>query len=177
MPENHEIIRTVYEGLNSLDAEKPSEVTEVAVKTKLCKIGRCKFGFEVCARNVKEANWGEWLFDVTWLKYDGARSLIYAPLAAECEWGEREHIYDDFQKLLLARASVLLMVFDGHKCGSMETASWLAEKVGKFNGSRDEDTWLLAAWERNDNEEKGWSFRYFTIRDNAATPFLPSSGG
>ena len=41
-----------------------------------------------------------------------------------------------------------------------------------FNGSRAEDAWLLAAWERNAN---GWSFRYFTIEMNAAIPFPPPS--
>ena len=54
----------------------------------------------------------------------------------------------------------MIRIVTANKCGSEETADWLAKKVGKFNGSRDdEDAWLLAAWERNDNEEKGWSFR------------------
>lgn len=177
MPKKHEIMRLISEGLNRLDAGSPSKVTEVAVKAKLCRIGRDEFGFYVCAKNVEGTDCGEWLYDVTWLEYDCAdNSLIDAHLAAECEWGEREHVYDDFQKLLLARASVLLMIFDGDKCGSMETTGWLAEKVGKFNGSCDEDAWLLAAWERNENEAKGWSFRYFKVRDYAATPFRPSSG-
>lgn len=69
------------------------------------------------------------------------------------------------------------MIFDGDKCGSKETANWLADKIEKFNGSRnDEDAWLLAAWERNENEKKGWSFKFFRIRDDVAIPFLPSSG-
>ena len=44
----------------------------------------------------------------------------------------------------------------------------LAGRVREFNGSRAEDAYLLAAWERNAN---GWSFRYFTIEMNAAIPF------
>lgn len=182
MVEKCEIMREVAEGLNSIKAESPSRVTEPVVKTKLCEIGRDKFGFHVCAKSVEKTDGGEWLFDVTWLKYDCEKSdcdksLVYVPLAAECEWGARKHIYDDFQKLLLARASVVLMIFEARKCSSKEMADWLAEKVGKFRGSGDENAWLLAAWERNDYQEKGWSFRYFTIQDKVAIPFRTSSEG
>ncbi len=170
------IMRAVADGLNSIDVEIPSQVTEPVVKAKLCEIGR-GFRFYTCANTVEGADCNEWLFDVTWLKYDCDESLIDVPLVAECEWVNRKYIYDDFQKLLLARASVVLMIFaGGDECGSKKMADWLVEKVGKFNGSRDEEAWLLAAWERNDNEEKGWSFRYFKIRDNTAILFLPSSG-
>lgn len=177
MVEKCEIMRKVAKGLNSIKAERPSQVTEPVVKTKLCEIGRNEFRFYVCANSVEETDSGEWLFDVTWLKYDSNKSLIYVPLAAECEWGTFEHVYDDFQKLLLARASVALMIFEARECGSKEMAGCLAEKVGKFRGSGDENAWLLAAWERNDYQEKGWSFRYFTIQDNVAIPFQPSSEG
>ena len=88
------------------------------------------------ARDVDEADrdYGEWLYDVTWLKYERQRdglewpatALIEAPLVAECEWGRGknlEYIVEDFEKLLLARADVRLMIFDGnHKPGSKEIA-------------------------------------------------------
>ena len=177
MVEKCEIMREVAEGLNSIKAESPSQVTEPVVKTKLCEIGRNEFGFYVCAKSVEKTDRGEWLFDVSWLKYDCDKSLIYVPLAAECEWGAFKDIYYDFQKLLLARASVVLMIFEARESSSKEMADCLAEKVGKFRGSGDENAWLLAAWERNDCQEKGWSFRYFTIQDNVAIPFQPSSEG
>ena len=80
---------------------------------------------------------------------------------------------EDFEKLLLARAGVRLMIFDGnYKPGSKGIAEQLAGRVREFNGSRAEDAYLLAAWERNAN---GWSFRYFTIEMNAAIPFPPPS--
>ena len=82
-----------------------------------------------CARDVDKANrnHGEWLYDVTWLKYErdlGKRGLdlavqarvaaaerkrcllIDSHLVAECEWGNLEQIVDDFEKLLLARAGM-----------------------------------------------------------------------
>ena len=47
------------------------------------------------------------------------------------------------------------------RAGSRKIAERLAKWVREFNGSRAEDAWLLAAWEKNG--EDGWSFSYFTI--------------
>ena len=109
-----------------------------------------------------------------WLDYkkSGRGELIDAPLAAECEWGNEGDIEDDFEKLLLARAGIRLMIFNGfHEAGSKEIAARLARKVREFNGSRAEDAWLLAAWEGPLDD---WSFKYFTIEMNAAIPFPPN---
>ena len=178
MPEKYEIMRTVSEGLNSLTINPwgYAKATK-AVKTILCEIGQDKFGCYVCASGVHRADYREWLYDVTWLEYDCDGSpLIDAHLAAECEWGNPGDIDDDFQKLLLARASVRLMIFGGwDECGSKRRLEWMANKIGKFKPSRDEDAWLLVACEGSAID--GWSFRSFTIRDNAAIPFQPSLEG
>ena len=189
MPGKFEIMRAVRDGLNSLEIDDPKGYAEwtKAVKTKLCQIGR-EFGCKVGAKKneVEEAyrDFGEWLYDVTWLEYERERdglkwptpALIEAPLVAECEWGRGNnlgYIAEDFEKLLLARADVHLMIFDGnHEPGSKKIANQLAERVREFKGSRAEDVWLLAAWE---GTNAAWSFRYFTIEMNAAIPFpLPS---
>ena len=183
MPRKFEIMREVREGLNSLEVNKATSDTSWtrAVKTKLCEIG-CRFDCNVYASRVDQAysNGGEWLYDVTWLKYEkcGRGELVGAHLAAECEWGNVGDIEEDFEKLLLTRAGVRLMIFDGnYKPGSEGIAKRLAEKVGKFKGSRDQDAWLLAAWEKSENSDKGWEFKYFTIERNAAVLFPPLSGG
>lgn len=174
MPGKFEIMRAVRDGLNNLDVtvSEGSPAWTKAVATKLCEIGR-DFGYQVGASKVDGPNrdWPEWLYDVTWLEYDRDGLLIDAPLVAECEWGNFGNIKDDFEKLLLARAGVRLMIFD--EPGSNGIAERLAGMVRKFKGSRAEDAWLLAAWKRSDND---WSFRYFTIGMNAAIPFPPPSG-
>ena len=190
MPGKFEIMRAVQKGLDSLPitADAAHGKWNPAVKTELCKIGRDRFGYYVCARDVDETDCdqGEWLYDVTWLEYEkngrielkARRKLVDAPLVAECEWGGLGDIYDDFEKILLARVSVRLMIFDGtYEPGSKEIAKRLAERVREFNASRAEDAWLLAAWERSDDEEKGWSFKYFTIEMHTAIPVLLPFGG
>ena len=178
MPGKFEIMRAVQDGLNSLEVDKAARDTvwTKAVKTKLCEIGRGRFSCKVGASNVNkgDCDYGEWLYDVTWLEYERAGLLIDAHLVAECEWGDFKAIVEDFEKLLLARAGVRLMIFDGnYKPGSKGIAERLAGRVREFNGSRAEDAWLLAAWEKNDDD---WSFRYFTIEMNAAIPFPPQEG-
>ena len=184
MPGKFEIMRAVRDGLNSLKVaeDKNDAWWSTTVKTELCRIGR-KFGCKVGAKanEVDEADrdYGEWLYDVTWLEYERdslrswpATALIDAHLVAECEWGNFECICEDFEKLLLARTRVRLMIFDSDRAGgSKETAERLAGKIREFNGSHAEDAWLLASWENDD-----WSFRYFTIEMNAAIPFPPPSG-
>ena len=180
MPGKFEIMRAVRDGLNSLKfaEDKNDAWWSTTVKTELCRIGR-KFGCKVGAKadEVDEADrdYGEWLYDVTWLEYEkGARGeLVDAPLVAECEWGNKGKIESDFKKLLLARTRVRLMIFDSDRAGgSKETAERLAGKVREFNGSHAEDAWLLASWENDD-----WSFRYFMIDANhQAIPFPPPSG-
>ena len=180
MPGKSEIMRAVQEGLNSLEIDDPKGYTEwtKVVKTKLCEIGR-EFGFKVGAGGVDNPGYGEWLYDVTWLEYerecDGlkwpAPVLIEAPLVAECEWGNEGAIKDDFEKLLLARAGIRLMIFDARdQSHSEEIARGLARMVREFNSSRAEDAWLLASWEGSNDD---WSLRYFTIEMNAAIPFPP----
>ena len=171
MPENSKIIRAVEEGLKSLriPIAAPTKKWTKAVTTELCRIGRDSFGCKVYAegmpRNKKDG--GEGLYDVTWLEYEerGDGELTDAPLVAECEWGDDQDIADDFEKLLLARAGVRVMIVDGGvEPDSQRIADWLAGKVKKFKGSRADDAWLLAVVKQSDD---GWSFRYFQLRELA----------
>ena len=160
-----EIMRAIQEGLFRLEVDRAASdaAWTRAIKTKLCEIGQ-DFKYRVGASNVPRAkcDWGEWLYDVTWLEGEPEGLMVDAHLVAECEWGSFEYIVEDFDKLLLARASVRLMIFDGnHKPGSEKIAAQLAERIRAFKGSRAEDAWLLAAFEGLDDGE--WRFRYFTV--------------
>ena len=156
-----EIMRTIQEALKRLEVDRAASnaVWTKAIKTKLCEIGR-GFNYRVGASNV--GDYGEWLYDVTWLEGEPEGLMIDAHLVAECEWGSFEDIVEDFDKLLLARASVRLMIFDGgHKPGSEKIAAQLAERIRAFKGTCDEDAWLLAAFEGLDDGR--WGFRYFSV--------------
>ena len=175
MPDKDQIMRAIREGLDSLEVTTSDDWTKV-VLTKLCKIGkdfRCEVGADSGKVDIENRNWGEWLYDVTWLEYDADGRVAAAPLVAECEWGKLEQIIEDFDKLLLARACVRLMIYDGgYGAGSKWIAEQLATRVRKFKNSSAEDSWLLAAWEKcgppaKQSGEKDWRFRYYKIGMNA----------
>ena len=165
MPARQEILRAIQGGLDQLDVhiDDDTEAWTKAVKTELCRIGKEEFGLRVGASGVGpfDPDYREWLYDVTWSEYDddGLTDVI---LVAECEWGEFRKIEYDFQKLPLARATLRLMIFDGGQ-DSQVIAERLAQQAGKFKYGNADDGWLLAAWERNGENENGWSVRYFII--------------
>lgn len=160
-----DIVDVVIRDLDDLriSANAGRQAWSKKVKTALCKAGK-RCGFRVYASGVSEkrCDGGEWLYDVTWLEYEG-RLLAAAPLVAECEWGrwERGSIQNDFQKLLLARAGVRLMIFDAEQTpGVLEAVEYMAEQVWDFRESSDDDIWLLAAREWTNDS---WLFRWFVI--------------
>ena len=184
MPEKLEIMRAIQESFaHPPDPRGNDDAWTRALLTKLCEIGRNDFACKVGADSGKvdrtSRDRGEWLYDVTWLKYNNDR-LIDVPLVAECEWGDFNKIKYDFQKLLLARACVRLMIYngqhhspDGHHNPpySQAIAERLAENVAQFRYRQKEDAWLLAAWERAENKHC-FIFRYFTIAPNGTVTEL-----
>lgn len=156
-----------FEGDHGVNPDGGGSWWTKEIKTRLCKIGN-DLGYYTCASQVdrKCVNQGEWLFDVAWLDWEKKdKKLKSVPLVAESEWGDLDHIRDDFQKLLVARADVRLMVCDaGWICGddsnAQKTAKQLCRWIKAFKGSQAGDTYLLVAWER-DKKSKLWrSHRY-----------------
>lgn len=122
------------------------------VKSALCLACRnSNPNLYVCASGVDNgvADDGEWLYDVSAQLYDkdDDRYLIKSALAAECEWGAEYEIYSDFQKLLLARADLRVMVFDGSRSpGYQKIFQNLSRFISRCTHTESGDAWLFAAW-------------------------------
>ena len=165
------VMEAVRTGLDSLTLTAQDGTTHwtKAIKTELCKRGRalgCRARASVGFSREFER---EWLYDVTWTEYSrgyepGAQNqLLDVHLVAECELGNFIEIKNDFEKLLLARATLRLMIYDGNQDpGSDAIADQLAEYVTHFRGTLDPDAWLLAALERN-ADSGSCSFRFFGV--------------
>ena len=82
------------------------------IKSELCSAGQA-LEYYVCTSGVTSANHGEWLFDQVWMDWIRTpRQLKRIGLVVECEWSMLcDDIFDDFEKLLVARADVRLMIF------------------------------------------------------------------
>lgn len=81
-----------------------------AIKNAFARVGKSN-GYYVCATGGTPCDWGEWLFDVTWLEVDQDKFITDIVLAMESEWGNPGDVYDDFMKLLSSRARVRVIVF------------------------------------------------------------------
>ena len=168
------IIQALLKEFKTLERDDPKELDQStsqwtrAVLTLLCRIGQDQFDYLVYASSnfvdKEHKDGGEWLYDVTWCKYEDD-FLKSVPVVAECEWGDVPQIKDDFEKLILARAAVRVFVFDGGYCknGAEALANKVCDWVGAFEGSQKGDTYLLVGYER---DEKSWCFRYFNILVN-----------
>jgi len=91
------------------------------IKTQLCLAGAAQQPpLRVCASGVEEADDGEWLYDVCWLRYgEDPDCLNEVVLILECEWGgagaDSGRVRDDFHKLVAGRARVRCMIWkDGN---------------------------------------------------------------
>ena len=107
---------------------------------------------------------GEWLYDVTWCDSDRDGWLRSIPMVAEGEWGNLGDIDDDFQKLLVARAKIRVMVCDAGYAdgGTTAIANRFSEWVGAFEGAQG-DTYLLIAHAKDNENMETWRFEYATI--------------
>ncbi len=169
MAENTELIVEVARKLSDLHKVEVGHLSGLnewtrAVKTTLCVLGKSK-SYSVYANGVGiGVEGGEWLFDVCWLHYAKEGGwLSDVVLVAECEWGTDDEIDDDFQKLMVARADLRVIVFgDKNDCteGTLKILVEELETFAKSNGGKGgaSDLYLAAAYESNEH-----GFRFFKL--------------
>ena len=124
------------------------------IKEQLIQIGH-RQDYMACASEIPDnaqeecqPDWPEWLYDVTWLDghNDGAgeRFTVYrVPLVAEIEWGNKGDVWDDFQKLPIARAELRVMIFNEHPDMGVDALVW---QIEHFAGTTAGDSYLLASY-------------------------------
>ena len=134
------------------------------IKTALCKAGR-SLGFRTAAQDVDKTvkDDGEWLFDVVWMTLDWkpSRQLKRIHLVVESEFGNVGDIADDFEKLLVARSDVRLMVFK--KCNKSkveEEFNRLEKEAREFCQRQSGDYYILAG---HDDAKSKFLWREFSV--------------
>lgn len=112
------------------------------VLTTLCKLGE-KLDYKTRATGVPDGG-SEFLYDAIWINTDSGNRICSVPMVAECEWGNLEQVSYDFQKLLLARSKVRVMVYWTGANREIQEGLFdrLLEQVKTFNGTMG-DTYLL----------------------------------
>lgn len=122
------------------------------IKSELCKLGH-ENKVVVCASRCEDADSGEWLLDLIWIKGDEKSlcTLVEMPLAMECEWSlDNVEICWDFEKLLIVRSKYRIFIFNKPKNEEVERIfSKLENTIHNFKSSQPGDRYLLAgfSWE------------------------------
>src|SRR5437660_330921 len=105
----------IISALEAVPAQIPGGMGEgvwtTAIKSSLIALGK-KHGYGVCASGFPNKCDAEWLYDLVWFRNDRAQHLREVGLVAESELRvEPAEIKFDFEKLLVARSPLILMVF------------------------------------------------------------------
>ena len=138
------------------------KVWTYTVKSELCSAGKA-LGYDVCTSSVTRADSGEWLFDQVWLDWiPDPRQLKRIGLVVECEWSMTcEAIFYDFEKLLVARADVRLMIFQARNAERVKQIfSRMKEEARDFFQSQSGDCYMLVGY---DNAESVFLQHKFSI--------------
>ena len=115
------------------------------VKSQLVRLGVDR-GYQTCASGVPIGSgntWGEWLYDVVWLQADPGFLVRAVQMVAEIEWGKRWEVWEDYQKLHIARADIRVLVCD-HYPGLID------ECLQQLTDTNSQDCYLFASYQKEE---------------------------
>ena len=163
---------TLEKGLNALAVEarrnrRGWSDTRWTKRVKQLLVQLAGNKYETYASGVPEATDGEWMCDVVWW-HSGKDELLHRiPLVAECEWPKKEQdVWDDFQKLLIIRAAVRVMIFSANsRSEASELVKELKKQIQYFDSSQEGDTYLFASYVEKVNPP--FSVKKYVFRKNS----------
>jgi hypothetical protein len=127
----------------------------------ICQIGN-DYGYKTCASHSNTSDFGEWMYDIIWIKYKYpkvAKGLLRVPLVAECEWGSKINIFEDFEKLLFCKADLKIFIFQAPNDSKKQTLfDELNKEVTEYENNTIDDRYLLICWVNGER-----CFKYYVI--------------
>ena len=95
----------------------------------------------------------EWLYDLIWFRNDSNNQLREVALVLESEWSRDPwHIQEDFEKLLVAKAPIKVMVFQNYGNNLPDLWRLLKDGIRIFEKQASDETYILAAYKREEHE-------------------------
>jgi len=109
--------------------------------------------FDICASRKDVGYDGGWLYDLIWYKNDTSKFLHSVPLILECEWHTSyERIKYDFEKLLICKAELKIMIFQSSAHQAPELFQLLEAGISAFNSMSTDEIYLLICFNLATNE-------------------------
>ncbi len=106
---------------------------------------------------------GEWLYDVC-LCDVSQNNRWHMAVVAECEWNNKEFIKEDFEKLLVARAGLRVMIYNGRFIRAQEFCQW----VDRHEGNQAGDTYLLAEYQEQEDAQSPFQYSHIVVRTSSS---------
>lgn len=120
------------------------------LKSKIREVGK-KHGYLVspCPDDGNK----EWLYDLIWFRNDSDNQLSEVALVLESEWSSDSwHIQEDFEKLLVAKASIKVMVFQCNANNLQGLWDQLNKGIDAFKQRSPAETYILVAFKEEEHK-------------------------
>ena len=147
----NEIQEALKTGIVHSENWKVNRIWTTEIKRILINLAINKYKFKVATSGFIEECIGERLWDMTWYNYEklnesGLQIGLHVSLISEIEWDPNiKGIQYDFEKLIMGRADLRLMIFPGTE----KTIESLIEMAKSCDFSRNGDKYLFAALQNN----------------------------
>jgi hypothetical protein len=130
-----------------------------AIKRGLIALGKKK-GYTVCASGFPDECETEWLYDLVWYRTNPPHHLSEIGLVLESEWSfDLKHIVFDFDKLLIAKSLIKVMVFQDYKDNVPQLFSRLETGINSFKTELTGEKYILACYH---NSKDSFAFKTIT---------------
>lgn len=141
------LIQAVFIGLPSRVGDNKSDSDwTLRLKEEIAELGRTH-EWDICTSGFKDRFDCEWLYDLIWYKNDSADHLSELYLVLESEWDiARSAIKYDFEKLLIARATLKVMVFQAYNRDISKIFELLKAGIDAFHTRSDDEIYILAGF-------------------------------
>jgi len=142
------LVGQIEEYLNALSSllDKCDLPPTAEIKRGIGKIGRDN-GYLACATDFPRPKCQEWLYDLIWYRNTRDHHLEELIMVLESEWSrDLEEILYDFEKLLIAKAPIKVMIFQDHNDDLDTLWAMLAKGIRTFRSPDPGETYLLAAY-------------------------------
>jgi len=132
-------------------AAKGDRAWTTQIKEDIGSLGE-KHGWTICASGFPDRFERGWLYDLIWYKEEGGH-LAEVYLILESEWGKTlAHIKYDFEKLLLAKCGLKVMIFQARNRDLETLFEFLKAGIHAFPAKSANEIYLLIAY-NNDTEK------------------------
>ena len=125
----------------------------VAIKGALIDLGQ-KHDYQICTSSFPDECESEWLYDLVWYRKAPSGHLREIGLILESEWAKKvKGIQDDFEKLLVAKCPIKVMVFQDFKDTTVEQIwSLLETGIRTFESEPTKDRYILVGFNNGKHE-------------------------